>query len=192
MLLPTPHTARHRIHCRMSGGRQLGRGENGAAPRRNSTKGSRPNTVQRSEISVSGLRPYSRPRPLLEDTGGTLRYDEISPGTPADRSAFGERLLDEHGDTNVRPITLESQVRRIVGSHARLSVTPNSLQPTTNLYDAGMNSHAIANLMLALEDEFGIEFPESMLHRSTFQSIVSISSSIHQLLPVATGSGGPV
>ena len=37
-----------------------------------------------------------------------------------------------------------------------------------------MTSHASVNVMLALEDAFDIEFPESMLKKSTFESIAAI------------------
>jgi acyl carrier protein len=35
--------------------------------------------------------------------------------------------------------------------------------------------------MLALEDHFGIEFPERMLRRRTFENIASIRSAIEEL-----------
>ena len=45
--------------------------------------------------------------------------------------------------------------------------------------------HASVNVMLALEDEFEIEFPEPMLRRSTFESVAAIRTAISEL----TGSG---
>lgn len=44
-----------------------------------------------------------------------------------------------------------------------------------------MTSHASVNLMLALEDEFDIEFPDEMLTRSAFESISSIESALTTL-----------
>ena len=60
---------------------------------------------------------------------------------------------------------MEQAIRSIVREHGRLSVT----------------SHAGVNLMLALEDHFGIEFPERMLRRRTFENIASIKSAIGEL-----------
>ncbi len=41
--------------------------------------------------------------------------------------------------------------------------------------------------MLALEDAFGVEFPERMLRKSTFESISSIRQAITELLETASG-----
>lgn len=45
-----------------------------------------------------------------------------------------------------------------------------------------MTSHASVSVMLALEDAFGVEFPEPMLKKSTFESIASIANAIAELL----------
>jgi acyl carrier protein len=50
-----------------------------------------------------------------------------------------------------------------------------------------MTSHASVSVMLALEDSFGVEFPEHMLRRSTFESIGSIHKAIAELLETPSG-----
>lgn len=72
-------------------------------------------------------------------------------------------------------------IRRILNDHARLSVDATSIDAAADLYDAGMNSHASVNVMIALEDEFGIEFPDSMLRRATFASVEAIAGAVAQL-----------
>ena len=74
------------------------------------------------------------------------------------------------------------QIRSIVGEHGRLSVEVAQLDDQASLYQAGLTSHASVNLMLALEDHFGIEFPERMLRRRTFENIAAIKSAIEELL----------
>ena len=76
---------------------------------------------------------------------------------------------------------LQERVRTIVGEHARLSVDVGQLSADASLYQAGLTSHASVNLMLALEESFGIEFPERMLRRRTFESIVSIAVAVEEL-----------
>jgi acyl carrier protein len=73
------------------------------------------------------------------------------------------------------------KIRRILKDHARLSKDADSLAEDADLYQAGMTSHASVNVMLALEGEFDIEFPDSMLKRSAFESISAIRSAIEQL-----------
>jgi acyl carrier protein len=44
-----------------------------------------------------------------------------------------------------------------------------------------MSSHASVNLMLALEDAFRLEFPDSMLRRDVFESVAAIAGAIELL-----------
>ena len=74
------------------------------------------------------------------------------------------------------------QIRGILEAHARLGEDANTLDENASLYDAGMTSHASVNVMLALEDEFDIEFPDSMLGRRAFESIASIRDAVGKLL----------
>ena len=50
-----------------------------------------------------------------------------------------------------------------------------------DLFRAGMSSHASVNVMLALEDAFDIEFPDSMLKRSVFESMAGIDAAVQEL-----------
>lgn len=73
------------------------------------------------------------------------------------------------------------QIRDIVLQHARLSAAPADLGPTSDLYAAGLTSLTTVHLMLALEDHFGVEFPDRLLSRKTFESLQSISEAIAEL-----------
>jgi len=44
-----------------------------------------------------------------------------------------------------------------------------------------MTSHASVNVMLALEETFDVEFPDTMLTRSVFESVSSIETALVQL-----------
>lgn len=76
---------------------------------------------------------------------------------------------------------MELEIRDIVRDHARLGVDIAQLDDEASLYQAGLTSHAGVNLMLALEDHFGIEFPERMLRRRTFENIASIKAAVSEL-----------
>lgn len=74
------------------------------------------------------------------------------------------------------------QVRQIIADHARLpGDAATDLPSSASLYDAGMTSHASVSVMLAVEDHFDIEFPDSMLTRSVFESIDAIVTALTQL-----------
>ena len=73
------------------------------------------------------------------------------------------------------------RIRAIVAEHGRLGVNVDQLADDASLYQAGLTSHASVNLMLALEESFGVEVPERMLRRRTFESIASIASAVAEL-----------
>lgn len=51
----------------------------------------------------------------------------------------------------------ETTVRDLLKRHGRLAVDIAELKRTDDLYGAGLTSHASVDMMLALEDDFGIE-----------------------------------
>ena len=76
---------------------------------------------------------------------------------------------------------IETKIRTILGEHGRLAKDAAALTATDDLYQAGMSSHASVNVMLALEGEFDVEFPDHLLRRSVFESIASIRSALDEL-----------
>ena len=78
-----------------------------------------------------------------------------------------------------------TRIRRVLKDHAHLGTQIESLSTHADLYQAGMTSHASVNVMLALEGEFEIEFPDHMLKRSMFDSIASIQRAVEELTAAA-------
>ena len=76
---------------------------------------------------------------------------------------------------------MNEKIRAIVKENARLPIDVATLSDNSNLYDAGMSSHASVNVMLALEDEFEVEFPPHLLRRSVFACIANITEAINEL-----------
>lgn len=75
---------------------------------------------------------------------------------------------------------MESIVKDLV--LASTTVDPTDLDDTTDLWDAGMSSVQSVNLMLAVEDHFGLEFPEQHLTRARFTSVESIVAGVKAVL----------
>jgi acyl carrier protein len=73
---------------------------------------------------------------------------------------------------------MTEDIRNVLKTHAHLRVDAETISPNADLFAAGMTSHASIGVMLALEEEFDIEFPDDMLKRSTFESISSIESAV--------------
>lgn len=73
------------------------------------------------------------------------------------------------------------KIREILSQHGRLSISIDQIANDGDLYKAGLTSLATVGLMLALEDCFEVEFPDSLLSRKTFGSIDSILDAVEQL-----------
>ena len=76
---------------------------------------------------------------------------------------------------------MEETIRSILGQYGNLPVEVDTIRDEDDLYQVGLTSHASVNVMLALEDSFDIEFPDSMLKRSVFESIGAIGAAISQI-----------
>ena len=85
----------------------------------------------------------------------------------------GARAADE--------AALQARIRKVLKEHARLRGNVEALSEDDDLYQAGMSSHATVNVMLALESEFDLEFPDQMLNRSVFDSIGAIAGALEQI-----------
>jgi acyl carrier protein len=73
------------------------------------------------------------------------------------------------------------KIRDILKEYGRLGVDAATLGENDDLYQAGLSSHASVNVMLALESEFDLEFPDRMLSRGVFQSIGAMMGAITEL-----------
>jgi len=80
------------------------------------------------------------------------------------------------------PDKIADDIRAILRDYGRLAVDVASLGDQSNLYEAGLTSHASVTLMLALEEHFNIEFPDRMLRRGAFASIAAIRASLEELI----------
>lgn len=76
---------------------------------------------------------------------------------------------------------MNEQIRAILKEHGRLAVDVASLKDDSDLYEAGMTSHASVNVMLALEGAFDVEFPDRMLRRGVFESVSAIAAALAEL-----------
>jgi acyl carrier protein len=78
---------------------------------------------------------------------------------------------------------MDDEIRRVLDDHGRLPVAAGAIGDHEDLFELGLSSHASVNVMLGLEDAFGIEFPEAMLRKSTFESVAAIRGALAQLVP---------
>jgi acyl carrier protein len=88
----------------------------------------------------------------------------------------------ERGDIDVDHRTDRlTRIRSVLLQHGRLGKDAMQLAENDDLYAAGMTSLASVNVMLALESEFGIEFPDQMLNRSMFITVGAIAAALRKV-----------
>jgi acyl carrier protein len=77
-----------------------------------------------------------------------------------------------------RPIptrdTLEQQLITLISE--RLLETPASFGTESDLYQHGLDSMAIMQLLVLLEEEYGVAIPESALTRKNFASVRQLAN----------------
>lgn len=74
-----------------------------------------------------------------------------------------------------------TKIRELLARHSRLDMDFNTIAEDADLYATGLTSLTTVNIMLAIEDEFDIEFPDSKLNRQTFQSIETLVELVEEL-----------
>jgi acyl carrier protein len=83
------------------------------------------------------------------------------------------------------PQDVRQRVRSVLREHAQLGIDMATLADDYDLYRAGMDSRASVNVMLGLEQEFGVEFPDTMLRRGVFGSVTAIANAVLGLMAPA-------
>ncbi|OLT27950.1 hypothetical protein BJF83_16635 [Nocardiopsis sp. CNR-923] len=66
---------------------------------------------------------------------------------------------------------MQEQIRVVMKEFAKLSGIADGIAEGADLWEAGMDSLTSVQLLLRLEDYFGVELPDEALTRETFRSI---------------------
>ena len=70
----------------------------------------------------------------------------------------------------------------ILHSYLRQLGDGNTLTMESNLYELGLDSMAAVNLLLELEEIYGVIFPDALLTESTFETPLALKSAIVSLI----------
>lgn len=76
---------------------------------------------------------------------------------------------------------MQDQIRQILAENGRLAVSVDRLADDADLFAAGLDSLAIVNVLMSIEEHFDIELPDELLSRRTFASIASITRVVTDL-----------
>lgn len=73
-------------------------------------------------------------------------------------------------------------IRQILERNEELAPLLDQISEDDDLFDKGLSSFGSVQLMLALEERFGIEFPDHLLNRRSFSTIRNIRSTLESLV----------
>jgi acyl carrier protein len=76
---------------------------------------------------------------------------------------------------------MNNALREIFAKQGRMAQALEGLGDDADLFAAGLDSLAIVNVMLAVEDHFDVEIPDEYLNRATFSSIAALATVLHKL-----------
>ncbi len=75
------------------------------------------------------------------------------------------------------------RLHQIIVEHARIRLPADAIDDETDLFAAGMDSLAVVNVLLSIEDAFGVEFPDTLLNRSSFATLGGLRGIVRDLQP---------
>lgn len=77
---------------------------------------------------------------------------------------------------------MNETIRELLAKVGNMPVPVADLADDADLYAAGLSSFASVQLMLAIEENFDIEFPDHLLNRKSFASIAAVKQTVDQIL----------
>lgn len=75
----------------------------------------------------------------------------------------------------------EHEIRTLLKNVEALAPVADGLGADADLFEHGLCSFGSVQLMLALEERFGIEFPDTLLNRRSFSTIAIIRETVDGL-----------
>jgi len=83
---------------------------------------------------------------------------------------------------------MQDKIREVLAQSGRLAVPVDSLDDTADLFAAGLDSLAIVNVLMNIEECFDIELPDELLSRLTFASIATLTCVVADLTERTTST----
>lgn len=77
---------------------------------------------------------------------------------------------------------LIAQVKEVISKSVRVSVTHGKMPDDFKLAGDGLDSMAVTNLILALEEYFGFTFEDEELSAEAFETVASLAKLVEQKL----------
>lgn len=80
---------------------------------------------------------------------------------------------------------VKAKIRALLERIGEFPTGADVLPDGADLHAAGLSSYGTVELMVAIEAEFGVEFPDALLTRATFGSIEALAAAVASLRDAA-------
>ena len=77
---------------------------------------------------------------------------------------------------------MKAKIRALLARLGEFPAGADDLRDDADLHAAGLSSYGTVELMVGIEEEFGVEFPDRLLTRATFGSIDAVAAAVASLL----------
>lgn len=77
---------------------------------------------------------------------------------------------------------ITARLNTVLRRHLRFVDELEAIPPDSELIDLGLDSLSAINLLLELEEEFGVAFPDELLSPETFRTAANLNATLQQLL----------
>jgi acyl carrier protein len=78
--------------------------------------------------------------------------------------------------------TILDQLKNRMLEHLKLLTSVEQIDDNAELTRLGLDSMAATNLMIDIEDDFGVQFPDNLLTPETFRTPLTLEAAIQSLL----------
>jgi acyl carrier protein len=79
-------------------------------------------------------------------------------------------------------LRVKAKIRALLEQVGEFPAGADVLRDDADLHAAGLSSYGTVELMVRIEEEFGVEFPDALLTRATFGSVDSMAAAVASLL----------
>ncbi len=73
------------------------------------------------------------------------------------------------------------EIREVLAECGQLAVPIETLDDNSDLFASGLDSLAIVNVLIGIEERFDVEFPDEFLSRRSFSSITTLDNIVVKL-----------
>lgn len=72
-------------------------------------------------------------------------------------------------------IETRETLKAVIINILNLNIARNQIKEQSNLFDLGIDSMTVVSLVIAIEEEFGVQLPENLLSAATFERVDNLT-----------------